>query len=254
MGDHGRRHTSALLGTVVLLPLATVALAGWSSATASTGGEASDREAVRRIYLGQCATCHGSEGEGTSQAPSLVGDGRASTFYWLSTGRMPIEDPDEDPERGAAAYPPDVVAALVDYVAEITGDETSASPEVEVADGDLAAGGQIFRLQCAACHAWSGAGGALFRREAPATPPATPLETAAAIRAGPGDMPAFGEAAIPEDELDDVVAYVEFLDDPENRGGLPLWYLGPIPEGAVAITAGVGLLVLATRWVGERGT
>lgn len=242
----------ARIVAVTAFVVTTVSLGAWATAVETTGGADADRESIERTYLGQCATCHGSEGEGTSQGPPLVGAERASTFYWLSTGRMPLDEPDDRPTRSKPAYAPDVIDGLVEHVAEITGDTESELPDVDLDAGDLATGGEIFRLQCASCHAWSGAGGALFRREAPATPPATPRETAAAIRSGPGDMPAFGDAAIPTEQLDDIVAYVEVLDDPENRGGHPLWHLGPIPEGAVALFAGLGLLVLATRWVGER--
>ena len=54
-------------------------------------------------------------------------------------------------------------------------------------------------------------------------------------------------------EIDDVVAYVRYLDHPDDRGGQPLWYLGPVAEGAAAIILGLGTLMLAIRWIGSRG-
>jgi ubiquinol-cytochrome c reductase cytochrome c subunit len=66
-------------------------------------------------------------------------------------------------------------------------------------------------------------------------------------------MPKFGNAAVPPSQLDDLVAYVEYLDHPTNRGGLPLWYIGPVAEGAVAIVVGLGVLLLLIRWIGSRG-
>jgi hypothetical protein len=65
-------------------------------------------------------------------------------------------------------------------------------------------------------------------------------------------MPAFGTAAVPPDQLAALVAYVRYLDHPDNRGGHPLWYLGPVAEGGLAILGGLGLLLVITRWVGER--
>jgi ubiquinol-cytochrome c reductase cytochrome c subunit len=66
-------------------------------------------------------------------------------------------------------------------------------------------------------------------------------------------MPKFGTAAVPAGQLDDVVGYVHYLDHPQNRGGVPLWYLGPVAEGAVAIVLGLGLLLVLIRWIGSRG-
>ncbi len=65
-------------------------------------------------------------------------------------------------------------------------------------------------------------------------------------------MPNFGLTAVPNDQLDDVVGYVQYLQRPSNRGGTPLWYLGPVAEGGVAILGALGVLVLAVRWIGER--
>jgi ubiquinol-cytochrome c reductase cytochrome c subunit len=65
-------------------------------------------------------------------------------------------------------------------------------------------------------------------------------------------MPAFGQAALDDHQLDSVVAYVRYLAKPKDRGGEPLWHLGPMAEGAVAWIIGLGLLILATLWIGER--
>jgi hypothetical protein len=65
-------------------------------------------------------------------------------------------------------------------------------------------------------------------------------------------MPAFGEAALTDDQVAAVSAYVEYLDAPTDRGGQPLWHLGPVTEGAMALIA-LGALLLFTRWIGERG-
>jgi len=46
---------------------------------------------------------------------------------------------------------------------------------------------------------------------------------------------------------------VRYLDHPDDRGGQPLWYLGPVAEGAIAIVLGLGLLLLVSRWIGSRG-
>jgi hypothetical protein len=65
-------------------------------------------------------------------------------------------------------------------------------------------------------------------------------------------MPRFGAAALTPRQLDSLVRYVRYLDRPDDRGGNPLWHLGPFAEGAVAVFVGLGLLVLAVRWIGTR--
>jgi ubiquinol-cytochrome c reductase cytochrome c subunit len=154
--------------------------------------------------------------------------------------------------RHAPKYPPAVIDELVDYVVTIAGGDGPAIPSVRLDRGDLPEGGTLYRLNCAACHAWSGDGGALLHREAPSVHPATPTQIGEAVRGGPGNMPRFGEAAFTSQQLDSVVRYVRYLDDPEDRGGSPLWHLGPLVEGAVAVFLGLGALVLAVRWIGTR--
>ena len=65
-------------------------------------------------------------------------------------------------------------------------------------------------------------------------------------------MPAFGEAALTDDQLNDVVTYVRYLDKPRDRGGSALWHLGPVAEGAIALAI-LGALLCFTLWIGERG-
>jgi ubiquinol-cytochrome c reductase cytochrome c subunit len=163
----------------------------------------------------------------------------------------PVIGPDQKPRRRKPRYPAAARTQLVDYVAGLTGIEPDI-PDVSVSNADVATGGELFRLNCAACHAWAGNGGALLHREAPALYAATPTQIAEAVRVGPGVMPAFGTAAIDDRELSDVVAYVRELDHTKDRGGNPLWHLGPVAEGFVAWGAGLSLLILATLWIGER--
>jgi ubiquinol-cytochrome c reductase cytochrome c subunit len=226
---------------------------------------------ARTTYLSDCAVCHGVDARGTDRGPSLVGVGTASVDFELSTGRMPLADaartdapgrtkrPDpnrtpirtgDTPSRHAPAYPPAQEAALVAYVATLIG---PGGPQVPVLPkGDLAQGGELYRLNCAACHAWAGSGGALAAREAPNLYDATAIQTAEAIRVGPGRMPAFGQAALSTKQVGDVAAYVEELRHPADRGGLSLAHLGPVGEGAAA-GAALMVLLLVVRVIGERG-
>jgi ubiquinol-cytochrome c reductase cytochrome c subunit len=65
-------------------------------------------------------------------------------------------------------------------------------------------------------------------------------------------MPSFDERALDEQELDDVVRYVEYARAPEDPGGWALGHIGPIPEGAVAWLLAGGALVLVALLIGER--
>jgi ubiquinol-cytochrome c reductase cytochrome c subunit len=279
----GKAHAGACASRLVwLAPALALVLTAWTegrgaaapTATAApTAAAAAPAPAdVRQTYLSDCAVCHGSSGNGTGRGPSLIGVGRASLDYELSTGRMPLAgvardasqpgspleplpntagaDPDIVPHRHDPAYDPPTIAALVDYVSVLTG---GGGPDIpHPVGGNLAEGGDLFRLQCAACHAWAGDGGALLHREAPALHASTRTQIAEAVRVGPGQMPAFGTAALTDDQLASVAAYVRYLDSPRDRGGDPLWHLGPVTEGAMALAA-LGALLLFTRWIGERG-
>jgi ubiquinol-cytochrome c reductase cytochrome c subunit len=213
---------------------------------------------VERLFLADCSTCHGADGRGTNRGPTLVGVGRASLDYYLSTGRMPITNPavflgnpDQDLKRRKPFYSPAVISALEDYIQRLTGSGGPPIPNIDV-NANRAAGGELFRLQCAACHAWAGDGGALLHREAPQLHDDTSTQIGEAVRVGPGLMPAFGQAAIDDRQLDQLASYVRYLAHPEDRGGDPLWHLGPFAEGFAAWAIGMTALLLTIRWIGER--
>jgi quinol---cytochrome-c reductase cytochrome c subunit len=213
---------------------------------------AASAQEARAIFLRDCAVCHGADGRGTKQGPSLFHAGPAVVDFWVSTGRMPLPSAGAEAIRRTPRYSPAVIHALVAYVVSITEGDGRPIPVVDPSAGDVAKGGELFRQQCAACHAWSGDGGALIRREAPSTHPATPTQIAEAVRTGPANMPAFGKAAISDKDLNSLVAYTRYLAAPRDHGGEPLWHVGPLAEGAAAALIGLGLLLIAVRWIGSR--
>jgi ubiquinol-cytochrome c reductase cytochrome c subunit len=211
-----------------------------------------ERFEARTRYLSDCATCHGAGGEGTFMGPAIARAGAAFVDYELSTGRMPLSRPDDTTRRRPPRYRPSEIRALVAYVAGLGGGAGEPIPRLDLARASIQQGGELFRLECAACHSWSGGGGALLLREAPDLHAATPTQVAEAVRVGPGTMPRFTQAAFSDRELASVVTYVRYLDHPRDRGGASLWRLGPSAEGLVAWVAGMGLLLLAVMWIGER--
>ncbi|MCA1846529.1 MAG: c-type cytochrome [Actinobacteria bacterium] len=211
----------------------------------------------RRLFLLGCSSCHGQDGngvrtpDGQERGPSLLDSGEAGAYYELSTGRMPLANSDQQPLRKRPAYNESDQAALVAYVASL-GDGPRL-PEINRGDGAVASGGELFRANCAPCHSATGAGAALsYGGAAPPLHEATPLQVGAAVRAGPGQMPVFGPGVFTDDEVAGIARYVEYLRDPDDRGGLPIGRTGPVPEGAVAWFFGIGAFLAAVAWIGTR--
>ena len=208
----------------------------------------------RDLYLRDCAWCHGSLGEGGNRGPSLIGVGAASADFMLSTGRMPIADPQEQPGRAEVPYTRQQIDQLVSFVASF-GDGPPI-PGVDISRGNLAEGATLYEDNCAACHGSPGAGGALTNGLiAPPLGQSTPVEVAEAIRLGgaglrSGNMPKFGDDALTDRQVDSIARYVDYLRNPDDRGGQDLGHFGPIPEGFVAWAIGLLALVLAIRWIG----
>jgi ubiquinol-cytochrome c reductase cytochrome c subunit len=212
---------------------------------------ATEIRAGKDLFQVACSSCHGLNGEGTATGPRLVGVGAASADFYLSTGRMPLDNPAEQATRKRPAYSKLQIRQLVAYVASL-----GPGPSIPTADpttGDLAMGNTLYANNCAPCHSSAGAGGALGHATyAPRLNRATPTQVAEAVRIGPGAMPNFGPETFDDTELASIVRYVAYLKKPDDRGGLGLGHLGPIPEGFVAWVVGLGLLVLAIRWIGTR--
>src|SRR3954451_3028377 len=210
---------------------------------------APDAAATKQIYLRDCAFCHGSQGEGSKYGPGLTGSGPALVDYEVSTGRMPLPHPGAEVVRRTPTYDPETIDALVSYVSSIVPGGTPI-PELDLAAADRAEGGHDYRLACAACHQAAGQGGALRFGEAPALH-STPLQVAEAMRTGPGTMPVFGGEAFDDQEVAGIASYVEYLQQPRDPGGQPLWHLGPLPEGMVAFFAAI-IIAGAVMLIGER--
>jgi ubiquinol-cytochrome c reductase cytochrome c subunit len=241
---------------VLVVVLATSAIALWS-----LGGpaQAADDPAGRgeELFVTGCSSCHGTDGAGVTtpdgkvRGPSIANAGEANAYFQLSTGRMPLVDSGDIPVRKRPAYSTDDIAALVVYVGSLG--NGPKLPTVNVATADLALGGEQYLANCAACHSASGAGGALsYGRAAPSLSESEPLQVATAVRSGPGAMPVFGADVLDQEQLDAVTRYVQYLRSPDDRGGLPIGRIGPVPEGFIALTFGIGALLAAVAWIGTR--
>lgn len=248
----GRRRAVVLL---VAGGLACFALTALNPAAARQAGGTVDGDIARgsKLFATGCSSCHGLRAEGTTRGPSLLGVGAASVDFWVSTGRMPLKT---SGNRQAVRKPPEYnreeIDDLIAYVISLRPGGPPI-PELDLAAADVVEGGELFRANCAACHGAVGIGGALASaRPAPALRPATAVQVGEAVRIGPGTMPSFGPDTFSHDQLEAVVRYVELLDHPDDRGGSGLGHAGPIPEGFVGWLAGLGVLLLACYWIGDR--
>ena len=222
----------------------------------------------RDLYLRDCAWCHGSVGRGTDRGPDIVSgtNGPAAVDFVLSTGRMPIDDPDHPIRRRDPVYNAEQIEAIVGYSREL-GAPGPEVPQLDLASAELSHGNELYQENCAACHSTTGIGGALTQGDradptgrgavsssyiAPGLLGSTPVQVAEAIRVGPGAMPVFGEETFSSEDVNAIVAYVVYLQEPRNRGGAGAGRIGPVAEGAVGWILGLGLLLVAARWMGTR--
>jgi ubiquinol-cytochrome c reductase cytochrome c subunit len=162
---------------------------------------------------------------------------------------MPLSDYRQQAVRHRPTFPAGQIRDLDAYIASLG----PGPPIPSVGAGSLSQGNQLFSINCAQCHNDAGAGGALgYGDIVPALNKASPLDVAEAVRVGPVPMPVFGPDTLSDQQVSDIAAYVHYLHHPDDRGGLGLGHLGPIPEGFVGWTVGMGLLLLVARLIGTR--
>ena len=246
----------AVLGLLGGRPAAgqSVSTAGASASTGTPGSSASvhaggDLAGGMALYLQTCAACHGVTGQGVPGAgPSLQGQGAAGTAYVLYTGRMPLPENGVPSLQRQPLLSPSQIQSLIDYVAQIAPGPTI--PPVDTQGADLAVGRQLFINNCAACHGADAAGGSVGGGfVAPSLHNAAPSTVGEAMVTGPGPMPVF---RFPLRQIDAIAAYVRYLQTAPSPGGLSLGGMGPVPEGFVAGSIGVALLLVLVQWVARR--
>lgn len=263
-GSGGRRRLLgfAMVFAAFLIPaglfLALGAGTGSTSAPPTMSAQTAEQELQTQgdlLYQQTCSTCHGATGQGTYQdgvhIPKIVGLGPAYYDFMMTTGRMPLADPRAQMIRKPTSLTPAQIHAITSYLVSLQPGGTQI-PSIDTNAGNLSQGEQIFQLNCAPCHSATGNGGAVGPEVAPGLHQATPTQVGEAVRIGPGTMPVFGPGVIPDQELNSLVRYVEYLKNPDNAGGAGLGHTGPIIEGFVGLLVGLGLLVLVTRYIGDR--
>jgi quinol---cytochrome-c reductase cytochrome c subunit len=258
VGARRARRWRRLAGLLVMLGVVggTYALVVPRPGVARAADPALEREG-EALYDTSCITCHGSNLQGIpNRAPSIVGAGQAAVYFQVSTGRMPLAEQGAQAQRKAPRFTPDQIDALGAFVqAHGGGPTTPAASDEDLVGSDISRGGELFRLNCAQCHNYTGRGGALSEGKiAPPLDPATPRQVYAAMLSGPGNMPVFSDGTLSPEEKRDVIGYIDAMKYhvANSPGGLRIGGYGPTDEGFVAIVVGLGVLVAFSLWVGSR--
>ncbi len=252
-----RRHPASIL---LVLLLGLIITGGLYAALAPTnagaaGSSADDIKAGRQLFLANCATCHGVNANGRENNPSLVGVGAASVDFQVSTGRMPLTQPGVQAQRNSdnVQFNSTQVSQLAAYVASLGPGPAIPNKQFTVGGGDIAKGGELFRVNCAMCHNFAGSGGALTRgKYAPNLMDVSGRHMYEAMQTGPQSMPIFNDTNLSPTDKKDVISYLNNVRDEPSQGGHTLGNLGPVTEGMFAWTIGIGLLIGASVWLGRK--
>ena len=174
----------------------------------------------KQLYDTSCITCHGANLQGVQdRGPSLIGVGEAAVYFQVSTGRMPCARN----EAQAIRKVPKFDAAADRRARRLHPGQrrrpdghprraTARSPSL-AARRRLGRGGELFRLNCASCHNFTGRGGALSSGKfAPTLDPANEQQIYAAMLTGPQNMPKFSDRQLTPEEKKDIIAYIKSVE------------------------------------------
>jgi ubiquinol-cytochrome c reductase cytochrome c subunit len=258
-GTRTRRRVAGFLALgVALLAVGGIYAAVQPAPQTATGQDAALVREGQTLFDNSCITCHGSNLQGVvGRGPSLVGVGQASVYFQVSTGRMPLKVQGAEADRKRADFDPAQIDALGAYIQANGGGPTvPAATDEALIGSDLGRGGQLFRLNCAQCHNFTGRGGALSSGKfAPVLDPASPHQIYAAMLSGPGNMPTFADSQLSPEEKRDIIGYIKSVSSDNtgsNPGGNGLGGFGPVPEGLVAFAVGLAALIGISLWIGSR--
>jgi ubiquinol-cytochrome c reductase cytochrome c subunit len=214
--------------------------------------ESAAAAAGRHLYENSCITCHGSNLQGVpNRGPSLIGVGEASVYFQVHTGRMPLARQGATANEKPRLFSDKQIDQLMAYVEAHGGGPTI--PSGDLRDGDLAAGGELFRLNCASCHNFVGKGGALSSgKSAPSLEDASDLDIYTAMLTGPENMPVFGDNQLTPDQKRSVINYVQTIKSQADPGGAGIGRIGPVSEGLVIWVVGIGALLFGIFWMGSK--
>jgi ubiquinol-cytochrome c reductase cytochrome c subunit len=259
-----RRHPAAIAVLLLLGLLVTGGAYSFFAPKDANAASAVSADAVqdgKNLFLANCASCHGVNAEGTKSGPSLVGVGAASVDFQVSTGRMPLAGPNIQAPVNKVKFDETQIAALAAFVASLGAGPaipedkwtTVIKPGTPENNRAIATGGEIFRVNCAMCHNFAGAGGALTRgKYAPALNGVAPKHIYEAMDTGPQSMPVFNDTNLDPQAKQEVISYIKALENQPDVGGMSLGNLGPVSEGLFIWVFGLGIMIGCAVWLGKK--
>lgn len=228
-------------------------------ATANEDSAAILKEGTQ-LYETSCITCHGANLQGLEdRGPSLIGVGEAAVYFQVSSGRMPAAKNEAQVLRKPPKFDDKQTDAIGAYIQKNGGGPTvlrDADGQVaqsSLRGNDVGRGSELFRLNCASCHNFTGKGGALSSGKfAPSLEESTEQQIWTAMATGPQNMPKFSDRQLSPEEKRDVIAYVRTASEKSDPGGYGLGGFGPLSEGMAMWATGIVALVGAAMWIGAR--
>ena len=248
-----RRRLANVAGLMTALVLTGALYSVFAPAQAAEDtGQSAAEAAGRQLYERSCITCHGENLEGVpNRGPSLIGVGEAAVYFQVHTGRMPLPRQEAQAPDKPSVFSDEEIDQLMAYVQAHGGGPTV--PSGDLRDGDLAEGGELFRLNCASCHNFVGEGGALSSGKiAPSLLEADDKTIYTAMLTGPENMPVFGDNQLTPSEKRSIINYVQTIKSQADPGGAGIGRIAPVGEGLVIWVVGIGALLFGIFWMGSK--
>lgn len=261
-----RRFRRRLSGGLMLLVALTMAGGLAAVVTPTPQVAVADESASALLRTGKqlfdtsCISCHGANLQGLAgRGPSLIGVGEAAVYFQVSTGRMPAVRGEAQAPRKHPVFDDKQIDAMGAYVQahgggpSVVRNADGSISQASLRGDDLGRGGDLFRLNCASCHNFTGRGGALSSgKYAPDLEPASEQQILTAMLSGPQNMPRFSDRQVSMEEKKDIIAYVRTVTEERTPGGSGLGGFGPAPEGMVMWIIGMVAAIGAAMWIGAR--
>ena len=230
------------------------ATAAVESATPATAVSSQEQVAEgEKLFLANCATCHGKNGVGTPNGPTLIGVGAAAAEFQVDSGRMPGQASGPQMQVKPVQFTSEQIDAIAAYVGSLGVGPEIPTEEMIAANGNASKGGELFRINCAMCHNAVGAGGALTEGKfAPALVGVPADHIYEAMLTGPQNMPVFNDANLSPEEKKDIITYLKYVETNPSAGGYELAGLGPVAEGLFIWIIGFGVIIALTIWLGAK--